>query len=181
MPKIVDRQRQKQIIADQAAALFSEYGYSGLSMREIAKHLTLSKSALYHYFPSKQALFDAATIQAIAGQTEKIKTGFDAHLSMEVKLKILHQNMCKMEAEFAKEIVLLIDYLRLNKAMPTNTDPNIQFASQQFEQTFTDFVGEDNAYPVQCLYYGAMLQRMLDGKASDMEKIHRWLNDKLLV
>ena len=39
-----------------AAALFREKGFNGTSMRELATAVGLTKSSLYHHYPSKQAL-----------------------------------------------------------------------------------------------------------------------------
>jgi AcrR family transcriptional regulator len=43
-----------------ARTLFAEHGYEPLSMARIARAAGISKPLLYHYFPSKQALFAAA-------------------------------------------------------------------------------------------------------------------------
>lgn len=42
-----------------ALKVFSEAGYSGASMDEIAAQAELTKPTLYHHFPSKNALFQA--------------------------------------------------------------------------------------------------------------------------
>jgi AcrR family transcriptional regulator len=44
--------------------LFTSYAYSELSMSRIAKEAGISKALLYHYFPSKQAYFEATLRQA---------------------------------------------------------------------------------------------------------------------
>lgn len=44
------RERLKRV----ALELFSEKGYSGTSMREIAQRLGVTKAALYYHFPSKE-------------------------------------------------------------------------------------------------------------------------------
>jgi len=44
-------------ILDAAQRLFVEQGYKGLSMREIAQAVGVSKPALYHYFIDKEDLF----------------------------------------------------------------------------------------------------------------------------
>ncbi len=40
----------------EAAALFGEKGFNGTSMAELASEVGITKSSLYHHFPSKQAL-----------------------------------------------------------------------------------------------------------------------------
>ena len=74
MPKIVDHQAHSQHLAQRAAGYFSDHGYAGTSMRAVAQHLGLSKSALYHYFPSKEDLFLACTKQVMAHLTPMLST-----------------------------------------------------------------------------------------------------------
>ncbi len=42
-----------------AAALFSEQGYAGTSVRDISERLGVTKAALYYHFPSKETILDA--------------------------------------------------------------------------------------------------------------------------
>ena len=48
----------KSIILDEAAVLFSQFGYERTSMREIAKRVGVSKPAIYYHFSNKQSLFE---------------------------------------------------------------------------------------------------------------------------
>ncbi|WP_232531934.1 TetR/AcrR family transcriptional regulator [Microbacterium halophytorum] len=49
------RARRRRIIED-ATCLFAREGYTDTSLRDIAAQVGVSKSALYHHFPSKEAL-----------------------------------------------------------------------------------------------------------------------------
>ena len=53
----VDKRRQQ--LLDRGAELFTSHSYDELSMKEIAAEVGISKALLYHYFPSKQAFFEA--------------------------------------------------------------------------------------------------------------------------
>jgi AcrR family transcriptional regulator len=57
-------ERRAQLVA-LGERLFTSYAYSELSMARIAREAGISKALLYHYFPSKQAYFEA-TLQAAA-------------------------------------------------------------------------------------------------------------------
>jgi len=46
----------KSAILKKAAALFSDKGYAGTSMSDLAEELGLSKAAIYHHFESKESL-----------------------------------------------------------------------------------------------------------------------------
>lgn len=56
---------RKQEILDTAMRLFCEKGYEATSMADIAKELHVVQGLCYRYFPSKQALFDAAMQQYV--------------------------------------------------------------------------------------------------------------------
>jgi AcrR family transcriptional regulator len=45
-------------ILDTALDLFAAHGFAGTSVRQLARALDLSESALYAHFPSKQAIYD---------------------------------------------------------------------------------------------------------------------------
>ncbi len=53
----VDQRRQQ--LLERGAELFTSHPYDELSMNKIASEVGISKALLYHYFPSKQAFFEA--------------------------------------------------------------------------------------------------------------------------
>jgi AcrR family transcriptional regulator len=58
-------ERRRQLL-DAGADLFARHSYDELSMAKIARAVGISKALLYHYFPSKQAYFQATLEQAAA-------------------------------------------------------------------------------------------------------------------
>ncbi len=56
---------------DEATRLFVEHGYHGISMREIAEQVGMSKAGLYYHFKDKEALF-LAILTANIEQIEAI-------------------------------------------------------------------------------------------------------------
>ena len=50
----------KEKILDAALVSFAENGYKGTNLRDLAAGMGLSKSALYRYYESKEAIWDAA-------------------------------------------------------------------------------------------------------------------------
>jgi AcrR family transcriptional regulator len=59
-PKIVDKVFKSQQIAQAALTLFSEKGYSGTSVQDIAASLGFGKGTIYKYFKSKEDMFLAS-------------------------------------------------------------------------------------------------------------------------
>lgn len=52
----VDPQERKQLILDRSATIFARKGVSATTIREIADAVGVHSGALYHYFPSKEAI-----------------------------------------------------------------------------------------------------------------------------
>jgi len=65
-------QRRRQLL-DAGAELFARHSYDELSMAKIARAVGISKALLYHYFPSKQAYFQATLEQAAAELAETVQ------------------------------------------------------------------------------------------------------------
>ncbi len=54
-------------VLEVAVGAFNEFGYDATSMGTLADRLGLSKSAVYHHFPSKEQLLEAALDEALGG------------------------------------------------------------------------------------------------------------------
>jgi AcrR family transcriptional regulator len=66
-----DNAKRRQIL-DGARRVFLSAGFDGASMGEIARAAGVSKGTLYVYFDSKEALFEALTLEERAGLAEAL-------------------------------------------------------------------------------------------------------------
>jgi AcrR family transcriptional regulator len=57
-------------VLDRSVALFNERGFDGTSMEDLARHLGITKSAIYHHVPGKDALLGLALDHALSGLEE---------------------------------------------------------------------------------------------------------------
>jgi AcrR family transcriptional regulator len=69
-PFHADGRQTRQAILDAALELFADKGYFGTSLRDIAAVVGVRESALYNYFPGKEALFSALITAAHEHKTE---------------------------------------------------------------------------------------------------------------
>lgn len=76
----------KSLILDLAIPLFANKGYSGTSMRTIAKEAGISAAALYHHYPDKQTLYLAAMERAFVDKFQGITPAIDNSGSIEDRL-----------------------------------------------------------------------------------------------
>src|SRR5690349_17299210 len=87
-PKNADGQRTRQAILDAALDLFADKGFFGTSLRDIATAVGVRESALYNYFPSKDALFEELIVSGQEEKTERLQAivgeaSTDARASLE--------------------------------------------------------------------------------------------------
>jgi AcrR family transcriptional regulator len=64
---------KKEELLETGVALFSERGFQGTSIRDIAKEMGVSLSNLYHYFKNKEGLWLAILEYSIKGLPEKLE------------------------------------------------------------------------------------------------------------
>ncbi len=115
-------ERRRQLL-DRGAQLFTSHRYDELSMSRIAAEVGISKSLLYHYFPSKQAFFEA-TLGAWAQQlrertepdpdlppVEQLIASLDAFLTLVEENSVAYRNLMG-SATGVPEIRDLIDEVR---------------------------------------------------------------------
>ncbi|MDX2037698.1 MAG: TetR/AcrR family transcriptional regulator [Isosphaeraceae bacterium] len=65
-----ERRQKRRRILDAARELFVEQGYDAVSMRDVAKRISHSTTAIYSHFPSKQELFSELCAQDYLGLRE---------------------------------------------------------------------------------------------------------------
>lgn len=102
-------ERRAQLL-ERGAELFTSRPYEKLSMSTLAAEMGISKSLLYHYFPSKQAFFEA-TLGAWAEQlrertevdpglppVEQLQASLDGFLSLVDENSVAYRNLMESAA-----------------------------------------------------------------------------------
>ncbi len=97
-------ERRRQLL-ERGAELFTSHRYDELSMSRIAAEVGISKSLLYHYFPSKQAFFEAtlsAWAEELRARTEpdpelppleQLTASLDGFLSLVEENSVAYRNL----------------------------------------------------------------------------------------
>ncbi|MGB3430620.1 TetR/AcrR family transcriptional regulator [Achromobacter sp.] len=62
----------RERILEEAAKLFAQSGYDGSSVSDLAAALGVSKAAIYHYYTTKQDIYDAIILAALTGLTQAV-------------------------------------------------------------------------------------------------------------
>lgn len=64
--------RQLQLL-EIACRLFSERGFNGTSLRDIAEEAQVTKAALYYHFPNKEALFAKIVLESLESLLSRVR------------------------------------------------------------------------------------------------------------
>ena len=81
-PRVVQkRERSRREILETAEALLREGGVDAVTLGSVAGQLALTKQALYHYFPSKEALIKSLVVKLLDDEIEALITAVDGEKS----------------------------------------------------------------------------------------------------
>lgn len=119
-PKQTDARDTRQEVLGAALELFAEKGYFGTSLRDIARAVGVRESALYHYFTSKEALFEELVFERrpewllrIEGLLDEPTTDVRALLEQVASVILEHFATLRQRKLFR---ILMSDGLRLARA-----------------------------------------------------------------
>ncbi|MGF1687402.1 TetR/AcrR family transcriptional regulator [Photobacterium japonica] len=173
MPKIVDHSAYRQALALRAVDIFTEHGFNGLGMRGIADALGISKSALYHYFSSKEELFKASTVMFLAPST--LYGLAEGEAVPQEKKHMLTLLIAALDTRFRGELTLMLEYTKHKNDQQVGDDNLLVMANQQFKHELSKVVGQQHAEQALALLFGGLTMRFLDGKQTDITLIADWI------
>lgn len=173
MPKIVDREAYRSELIAKAVDIFSEHGLNGLGMRGIAEALGVSKSALYHYFSSKEELFTACTEFVLEPHS---LYGVESHSPLpEDSKQALVQLIETLDSRFKGEMTVLLDYVKNRDSQDIANDKLLKMADSKFLAELNKIVGRENANQAYALLLGGLMTRLLGGNQTKIEEIASWI------
>ncbi len=79
-------EERKAEIITAATSLVNQHGYKKVAMIDVANAIGVSKAALYVYFPTKDALFEAVVFQSLEAPLAAIKNASEASSNTTTKL-----------------------------------------------------------------------------------------------
>jgi AcrR family transcriptional regulator len=112
MPKIVAVAEKRRAILAAAAVTFARHGYHGTNLQRVAVRAGMGKSSLYHYFPTREALFDALVDGFLRHEAALFADAARAGGDAQAQLRVLLDAMAGLFDEWAKVGPLLVDVLR---------------------------------------------------------------------
>ena len=110
MPKIVDHERYRKELLMKSFDLFAEKGYGSISMRQIARGIGVSTGTLYHYFPSKEVLFEQLIEEITQQDIMRATAEMEGLETLEEKITCLFNFLAREEDYFLKQTFLYVNF-----------------------------------------------------------------------
>lgn len=108
MPKIVDHDLYRIELLTKCMPIFVSKGVSSVSMRELSSALGVSTGTLYHYFPTKEILFESMVKQLVAIDAKEITELSESHSA----LSDIMNFVASRESHFMNLMLLAVDVKR---------------------------------------------------------------------
>ena len=163
MPKIVDVEQYRKELLLKSAELFAEKGYADMTTRELAQGLGVSTGTLYHYFPSKAALFEQLVEEMCQQDVLLAKAEIDRGKTLIEKLKILGKFMINREDSCIKQLFLWIDYSQYQGREELRRSQFFERVDRRYHQAVIEILGISDpsvAWLVVSVINGLILERL---------------------
>jgi AcrR family transcriptional regulator len=166
MPKQVDHVTYRKYLLDQCVDLFAQYGYGALTMRQIAEALQVSTGTLYHYFPTKETLFqhlvEEVTQQTIFEATSQIQQ----QTTPEERLVALFQFIAEHEDALRKQFLILLNYYQHRDPYGEVAGTILKEGAGRYHRAIMNLIGLPDSqlcFLLQSQINGLLMLRMING------------------
>tara|TARA_B100000674_G_scaffold458637_1_gene435073 strand:+ start:318 stop:884 length:567 start_codon:yes stop_codon:yes gene_type:complete len=164
VPKIVDHAKQRADLLEGAFELFADRGYAALSMRDLARGLGVTTGTLYHYFKSKDVIFEEMVLRAVARDLTAATAELSEELSASERLRLIFEWIQANEQDLRRVLLLVFDFQR-HKGDDPLAKGLVSEASATYRREFELQVGA--APGIWPLILGGLIQGILEPSHED--------------
>ena len=168
MPKIVDRDRYRQELLNKCFDLFADKGYGSVTMRQIAKELEVSTGTLYHYFPSKQNLFEQLVEVISQNDVNKALEELQGIETLQEKAEALGKYLVKNEDYFIKWTYVVVNFCQHKDAKEFQKSDVFMRTNERYTQAIYDLLGIKDKKLATFVYAfidGLLLEKLWDNES----------------
>ncbi|MBD2410934.1 TetR family transcriptional regulator [Nostoc calcicola FACHB-389] len=141
MPKIVDHEQYRKELLEKCFDLFAEKGYGSITMRQIAEGLGVSTGTLYHYFPSKQSLFEQLAQEICEQDVSAALAELEGAQTLQEAMEALGRYLVKNQDYFIKWTYIWIDFCQNQDFNIIQKNSVFKHTNKQYQQAVYNFLG----------------------------------------
>ncbi|WNZ25857.1 TetR/AcrR family transcriptional regulator [Leptolyngbya sp. NK1-12] len=143
MPKIVDHEQYRKDLIAKSFDLFAEKGYA-ITMRQIAQGLGVSTGTLYHYFPSKEALFEQLVIQQANQDLLQVADELKQANTLTERIEAAFLYLEKNQDYFFKQMMIWMDFSQHQNREGKECSEVLRQVEENIYAAIVDLLGIDD-------------------------------------
>jgi AcrR family transcriptional regulator len=136
---------RRQEILDIAADLFATHGFEATTVTDVARSANLKKASLYHYFPSKNAIFLAVLAEGIDDLLENSRQAVGIADPVERLDALLAAHLRNFEHKLAHVVVFLLDRRAILRELPASDTDDYLVKRRAYDRLFVDCILDGQA------------------------------------
>lgn len=185
MPKIVDHDQYRKQLLSQCLNIIADKGYAAITMRQIATGLGVSTGTLYHYFPSKENLFEQL-VEYISYQdtSEAVLAELKALPTRAERIAAIFNYIVEQETYFLHQTLMLIDFSRQKSREEINHHEALKRAGERYEKALMQVLEIDDPAVViliMNLFDGLIVRRLYQGDRISLTQQSQIIKDVLVT
>jgi AcrR family transcriptional regulator len=184
MPKIVDRDQYRKELLGKCFELFAEKGYASVTMREIARGIGVSTGTLYHYFPSKEVLFEQLIDQLIQQDVRSAAAELENAKTLAERIEAAFDFFARNEDYFIKQTAIWVDFFQHRGRDTAERNDVFKRVEEQGERAVAELLGIQEpalAKFLMCFLDGLILHRMFEGEGISFSEQAKLLTRMLMA
>ncbi|HEY9622339.1 MAG TPA: TetR/AcrR family transcriptional regulator [Crinalium sp.] len=175
MPKIVDHDQYRKELLGKAFDLFAAKGYASVTMRQIAQGIGVSTGTLYHYFPTKESLFEQL-IEEVSQQNVLLAiAALGGAQTVAERMDAIAKFMANHEDRLLKQTYLFVDFCQHYGSDALQNNPAYRRAEQRYQQECAKLLNISDPIVVDLVHHflsGLIINRLYaDPSASFKEQL----------
>ncbi|MEM8714821.1 MAG: TetR/AcrR family transcriptional regulator [Cyanobacteria bacterium P01_G01_bin.4] len=163
MPKIVDRDRYRKELLDKAFDVFAAKGYGATTMQVLAKGIGVSTGTLYHYFGSKQELFEQLVAEVASQDIVAATADIATRLTLKERVKGVFEFLAANEEFYLKQCLLYVSFCHQQDLADSSTRIALKHSYDRYHQAILDSIQVSDrrlAEYLLCIMDGLIVQRL---------------------
>ena len=167
MPKIVDHDQYRKELLDKCLDVIAAKGYTAITMRQIAQGLGVSTGTLYHYFPSKESLFEQLVEQISYQDTaDEAIAALKQLPTTRERIEAIFDYVAQREDYFLRQTLMLIDFGRQRSRSEITNNDILRRAGERYEKAVMQILEINDPELVKLMMNlcdGLLLRRLYQG------------------
>ena len=168
---IVDHDARKREILQKSLTLFADFGYPGVTYKQLADRCGLARTALYKYFPGKREIFDSAISQLVKELAAEFRNTVNKHPELQAsqKLELVMVQVMNLLFEHGKLLQAITEYLIAQRRQGDDVARKVRRHTMMLRRTIVTLLreGMDNGefQRMRCDFIGDVLYGIFESAA----------------